>query len=154
MPNTVFEKLSHDENELMKTNGVLGEASKAKGIISKELTVGSKTMPMAFFVVDVKGKCNILVGRDWIHANGSVPSTLHQCVVQWVGDKIEVMKADDSACVALAEAQGNLQEGELKCLTGRDLFDYDYISIGHDGFVPVNVKPMVVNPLEDIGVKK
>jgi hypothetical protein len=54
----------------------------------------------------------------------------------------------------LAEAQGNLQEGELKCLTGRDLFDYDYISIGHDGFVPVNVKPMVVNPLEDIGVKK
>jgi hypothetical protein len=55
--------------------------------------------------------------------------------------------------VALAEAQGNLQEGEVKCLMGRELSDYDYISIGHDGYVLVNVKPMIVNRLEDIGVK-
>jgi hypothetical protein len=111
-------------------------------------------MPMAFFVVDVNDKYNILLGQDWMHANGYVPSTLHQCVLQWVGDEIEVVKADDSVCVALVEAQGNLQEGEVKCLTERDLSDYDYISIGHEGFVPVNVKPMMVNRLEDIGVKK
>jgi hypothetical protein len=51
-------------------------------------------------------------------------------------------------------AQGNLHESYVKCLTGRDLSDYDYISIGHDGFVLVNVNPIVVNRLEDIGVKK
>jgi hypothetical protein len=79
---------------------------------------------------------------------------LHHCVVQWVGESIEVVKADDSACVVLAEAQGNLQESEVKCLTGRDLSNYDYISIGHDGFVPANINPMIVNRLEDIGVKK
>jgi hypothetical protein len=104
-------------------------------------------------VVDVKGRYNILLGRDWIHANGCVPSTLHQCVVQWVGDEVEIIKADDSACVALAESQEYLQEGEVKCLTRRDLSDYDYVSIGHNGFIPVNVKPMVVNRLEDISVK-
>jgi hypothetical protein len=86
MPNTMFEKLGHDESELMKTNMTLnvfsGEASEAKGTISKELTVSSETMPTTFFVVDIKGKYNILLGRDWIHANGCVPSTLHQCVVQ------------------------------------------------------------------------
>jgi hypothetical protein len=81
MPHVVFEKLGHHESELMKTNMVLngfsGEASEAKGILSKELTVGSKTVPMAFFVVDVKGKYNVLLGREWIHTNGCVPSTLH-----------------------------------------------------------------------------
>jgi predicted aspartyl protease len=86
MPHEVFEKLGHHESELMRTNmtlnGFSGEASEAKGIISKELTVDSKTMPTAFFVVDVKGKDNVLLGRDWIHTNGCVPSTLHQCVVQ------------------------------------------------------------------------
>jgi hypothetical protein len=132
----------------MMLSGFLGEASDAKGIIFEELTVGSKTVLTTFFVVDVKGKYNILLGRDWIHANGCVPSTLHQCVVQWVGDEV-----DDSACVALAESQEYLQEGEVKCLTGRDLSDYDFVSIGHNGFVPINVKPMVVNQLEDISVK-
>jgi hypothetical protein len=29
----------------------------------------------------------------------------------------------------------------MECLTGRDLTDYDYVSIGKDGFVPVSVKP-------------
>jgi hypothetical protein len=153
----MFEKLGHHEKELIRMNmtlsGFSGEASDAKGTISEELTVGSKTVPIAFFVVDVKGRYNILLGRDWIHANGCVPSTLHQCVVQWVGDEVEIIEADDSACVALAESQEYLQEGEVKCLTRRDLSDYDYVSIGHNGFIPVNVKPMVVNRLEDISVK-
>jgi hypothetical protein len=55
--------------------GFLGEASDTKGIVFKELTVGSKIMPMAFFVVDVKGRYNVLLGRDRIHANGCIPST-------------------------------------------------------------------------------
>jgi predicted aspartyl protease len=76
MPETVFERLGHTEKDLMKTNMTLssfsGEASDAKGIVLMELTVGSKTVPMAFFVVNVKGKYNILLGKDWIHANGCV----------------------------------------------------------------------------------
>jgi hypothetical protein len=105
-------------------------------------------MPIAFFVVDVKGRYNILLGCDWIHANGCVPNMLHQCVIQWVGDSVEVVKVDESDCIAMAELQGDLQDGKVKCLTGRDLMDYDYISMGRDGFVPVNVKPMAVNRLE------
>jgi hypothetical protein len=47
MPYILFKKLGYKEEELMKTNMVLSdfsrEANNAKGIISKELTVGSKT---------------------------------------------------------------------------------------------------------------
>jgi hypothetical protein len=77
MPVTVFEKLGHTEGDLKQTNmslnGFFGEPAEAKGIISKELTVGSKTLPTAFFIVDVRGRYNVLLGRDWIHANGSSP---------------------------------------------------------------------------------
>jgi hypothetical protein len=82
---SVFKKLGHGEGDLKRTNqslsGFLGEPTEAKGIVCKELMVGSKTMPMAFFVIDVKGRYNVLLRRDWIHANECVPSTLHQCII-------------------------------------------------------------------------
>jgi hypothetical protein len=82
---TLFEKLGCWEKVLKQTNmslsGFVGESAEARGIVSKELTVGSKTMPTTFFVVDVKGRYNVLLGRDWIHVNGHVPSTLHQCLM-------------------------------------------------------------------------
>jgi hypothetical protein len=153
---SLFSKLAHKEEELLKTNmmlsGFSGEASDAKGIVSKELMVGSKIVLTAFFVVDVKGRYNVLLGRDWIHANGYVPSTLHRCVIQWVGDEVEVIPADDSACVALAESPSDFQDKEVKCLTGRDLSEFDYVSVGQDGFVPVSVKSIIVTRLETVGV--
>ena len=91
----------------------------------------------------------MLLGRDWIHANGCVPSTLHQCVGQWVGDRVEVVRADDSASVALAELYGELRYGEVKCLSGRDFSDCDFVSVGRDSFVPLNVKPTSISRLND-----
>jgi hypothetical protein len=66
MPYSLFKKLGDGEGELMKTNmtlsGFFGEASEAMGIVSRELIVGSKTIPTTFFVVEVKGKYNVLLG--------------------------------------------------------------------------------------------
>jgi hypothetical protein len=85
MPLTIFKQLGHMEKDLKQTNlslsGFSGESAEAKGIVCKEHTVGSKMVPTAFFVVGITGKYNVLLGHDWIHANGCVPSTLHQCVV-------------------------------------------------------------------------
>ena len=59
-------------------NGFEGkEGIEAKGMISLELTIGSKTLATAFFVADVQGNYNVLLGRDWLHANQCVPSTMH-----------------------------------------------------------------------------
>jgi hypothetical protein len=76
----------------------------ARGIVSMELTVGSKSLAIAFFVVEVQGNYNIFLDRDWIHANCCVLSTLHQFLIQWVGDEIEVVLTDASAYIALADA--------------------------------------------------
>jgi hypothetical protein len=84
MPVLLFEKLSHQEKDLNRTNmslsGFSGDLAEARGV-SKELTMGSKTMPTAFFIVDVRGRYNMLLGRDWIHVNGCAPSMPHQCIV-------------------------------------------------------------------------
>jgi hypothetical protein len=112
-------------------------------IVAKELTVGSKTMLASFFVVDVKGHYNVLLGWDWIHANECVPPTLHQHIVQWVGDRVEITEADDSKCVAMAESHVNIQGGEMGCLWGQDLMGYDYVSVNKNGFIPITVKLMM-----------
>jgi hypothetical protein len=66
MPLLVFENLGHIKGDLKQTNlslsGFSGEIAEAQGIVAKELTVGSKTVPMAFFVVDVKGRYIVLLG--------------------------------------------------------------------------------------------
>jgi hypothetical protein len=59
MPASLFEKLGNQDKDLkwtkMGLTGFSAEPAEAGAIMSKELTVGSKTVPTAFFVVDVKG---------------------------------------------------------------------------------------------------
>jgi hypothetical protein len=57
MSYTVFRKLGREDNELMKTNltlnGVGGNPMENRGVISMELTVGSKSLATAFFIIEV-----------------------------------------------------------------------------------------------------
>jgi hypothetical protein len=147
LPLLLFKKLRHVEHDLKCTNlclsGFVGDPTEAKGIICKEVTVGSKTMPTAFFVVDMKGCYNMLLGRDWIHANECVPSTLHQCIIQWIGDEVEVVQANEEVCIAMAKCHVDILGGKMVCLSGKDLMGYDYISVGKDGFVLISVKSAI-----------
>jgi hypothetical protein len=82
MPYSLFKKLGGSDNELIKTNMIVsgvggGEPMGAKGVISIELTVGSKTLATTLFVAETQGNFSLILGRDWIHANQCVPSTLH-----------------------------------------------------------------------------
>jgi hypothetical protein len=147
LPLSLFKKLNHIEGDIKRTNLSLssfaGGPMEAKGIICKEVTVGSKTLPTTFFMVDVKGRYNVLLRRDWIHSNECVPSTLHQCVIQWIGDEVEVVQADEEVCVAMAKSHVNILGGKMECLSGKDLTGYDYISVGKDRFVPISIKPAI-----------
>ena len=84
MPYAVYRKLGKGDQDLTKTDMMLkdfeGNVSPVKGAICVELTIGSKTLPTTFFVISGKGAYNLLLGRDWIHANCCIPSTMHQCL--------------------------------------------------------------------------
>jgi hypothetical protein len=106
MPYSVLRQLGHSIGDLIKTNITLsdfnGQTSEAQGVLSVDLTVGGKTVPTLFIVVNSKGSYTVLLGRDWIHANCCIPSTMHQCLIQWDGDEVEVVHADDSVEVSYA----------------------------------------------------
>jgi hypothetical protein len=108
MPYSIFKKLGREDDELMKTNltlnGMGGNPMEARGVVSMELTVGSKSLATTFFIIEVQGNYSVILGRDWIHTNHCIPSTLHQFLIQWIDDKIEVVHADTSAYIALADA--------------------------------------------------
>jgi hypothetical protein len=45
--------------------------------------------------------------------------------------------------IAVAESQVDVQDGQMRCSTGRDLVEYDYVSVGKEGFITISVKPMI-----------
>src|SRR3954471_13447807 len=106
MPYSMLRRLGHSSADLTKTNVTLsdfnGQTSETQGVLNVDLTVGRKTIPTSFFVVDSKSTYAVLLGRDWIHANCCIPCTMHQCLIQWDGDEVEVVHADDSIEVSIA----------------------------------------------------
>jgi hypothetical protein len=81
-----------------------GEPMGAKGVISMELTVGSKMFATSFFITETKGNFTLIIGCERIHANQRVPSTLHQFLIQWVGSEVEVLHGDTSPCDVVADS--------------------------------------------------
>jgi hypothetical protein len=69
----------------------------ARVVVSMALTMGSKSLTTVFFVVEVQGNYSVILGHDWIHVNRCIPSTLHQLLIQWIDDKIEVVHTHASA---------------------------------------------------------
>jgi hypothetical protein len=146
MSYSLFKKLGGSDDELIKTNMTVsgvggGEPMGAKGVISMELTAGRNSLATAFFVVETQG--NFILGRDWIHANQCVPSTLHQFLIQWVGDEVEIVHGDASTCVAVADSSTLDNHENLKCLTGLDLSNLKLIGSTKDSFATVVMKPII-----------
>ena len=66
---SLYKKLGGTDKELIRTNMMIsgvggGEPIPAKGVASMELTIRSKTLATAFFVAEVQGSYNLILGRD------------------------------------------------------------------------------------------
>jgi hypothetical protein len=81
MSYTMLCKIGKSNEDLTQTDMMLvdfeGNVSPAQGAICVKLTIDSKTLPTAFFIIKGRGSYNLLRGRDWIHANCCIPSTMH-----------------------------------------------------------------------------
>ena len=135
MPYTTFRKLGKGPEDLMETGMMLkdfgGNTSKTRGAINVELTIGSKTLLTTFFVIDEKGSYSLLLGCDWIHANCCIPSTMHQCLIQWYGDDVELVRADESMSIATADPDF-WELGDFECFFGKS-WEGGFIRINNKG---------------------
>jgi hypothetical protein len=148
MSYSLFKKLGGSDDELIKTNMTVsgvggGEPMGAKGVIFMELTVGSKTLATTFIIAETQDNFSLILGRDWIHSNQCVPSTLHQFLTQWVGDEVEIVHGDASACVAVADSSTMDNHENLKCLTGLDLSNLKLIDSTKVSFATIVMKPII-----------
>ena len=71
-----------------------------------------------------------------------MPSSLHQFLIQWIGDEVEVVHGDISSFIGTADSELIGAHDHIKCLSGLDLTDYDLISCTKEGFVSAVLKPM------------
>jgi hypothetical protein len=129
MPYSVLRRLGRSTGDLIKTNVTLsdfnGQTSEAQGVLSVDLIVGSKTVPTSFFTVS-KSTYTVLLGRDWIHANCCIPSMMHQCLIQWDGDEVEVVHVDDS--IEISHAAMSIWDAEdQEPISGISLEDCDRV---------------------------
>jgi hypothetical protein len=136
MPYSVLHRLRRFAEDLIKTNITLsdfnGQASEAQGVLNVDLTVGSKTVLTFFFIVSSKSTYTVLLGRDWIHANCYIPSTMHQCLIQWDCDEVEVVHADDLINISLAAMSVRSAEDQEPIL-GISLEGCDHVEATKNG---------------------
>ena len=135
MPYTTYQKLGKGPKDLIKTDMMLrdfgGNTSQTRRALNVKLMIESKTLATTFFVIDGKGSYSLLLGREWIHANYYVHSTMHQCLIQWQGDDVEVIQAD--ALISVTIADSLVWEFEnVECLSERN-WEGDFIQINDQG---------------------
>jgi hypothetical protein len=133
IPYSTFKKLGKTDAELIKMNMMITSIGgdgpiSPKGVASMELTVGSKMISTAFFIAEIQGNYNAILGCDWIHANYCAPSTLHQFLIQWVGEEVEIVHADVSTCVVTTDSS-SWSHYNIKCLSGQDISDCDFVDV-------------------------
>ena len=63
-------------------------------MIRLDVTIEELKARPLFHVIDLKASYNLLLGQSWIHENGVVPSTLHQCFKYCDGKQIKVVTTD------------------------------------------------------------
>ena len=103
LPESMLIKFGKTVEHLMKANIVvtdfIGKTSISKGMIMLNVRVGTIDRIIPFVVVASKAGYNVLLGREWIHGAGVVPSTLHQKLIIWNNKgNVKVVHADDSPC--------------------------------------------------------
>ncbi|RYR12275.1 hypothetical protein Ahy_B04g069808 isoform A [Arachis hypogaea] len=81
LPERMLMKVGKHPDDLVPTNITVtdfsGASTPAKGLVTLGVKVGSSERNTVFVVVPSRASYNALLGRDWIHGVGAVPSTVH-----------------------------------------------------------------------------
>ena len=114
MPHHLLKKIRKYDTDIRSHNVVLsdygGKNGGTMGVIQVDMIVGTITRPTIFMVINAKPSYNLLVGREWLHGVGVVPSSMHQRLVIWREDGIvENIEADQGYFMADVNNVGKRQ---------------------------------------------
>lgn len=97
IPQSFLGKIGLSDSHNVVLTNYEGTTGNSLGAVKVDLIVGSVSRTTMFMVVPSKANFNVLLGREWIHGVGAVPSTLHQRIAIWREDGlVENIEADQS----------------------------------------------------------
>ncbi|KAL0461139.1 UNVERIFIED_CONTAM: hypothetical protein Slati_0001500 [Sesamum latifolium] len=98
MPRTTMKKLGITSEDLSRSRltiqGFDQGTQRAIGMTRLDLTVGELKASTLFHIIDARTSYNLLLGKPWLHENGVVSSTLHQCFKYIKNEKIVKVDAE------------------------------------------------------------
>lgn len=92
-----------DSNDVKVSESSIGEKCASfglctEGVIALDVLVGRNKRPTIFVVIFSQVNFNVLLGREWIHKVGVVPSTVHQKLFIWNNEgQLKVVEANQSS---------------------------------------------------------
>ena len=108
MPLRMLRALGRSIDDLIETKVSIStftrEISKTMSVLPIDISMGIKTSLSAFFVINSTTNYNSLLGSDWIHANQCVSSSLHQFLLFWKGDEVEVVWIEKQPFIATSDS--------------------------------------------------
>ncbi|KAL0420666.1 UNVERIFIED_CONTAM: hypothetical protein Slati_3089500 [Sesamum latifolium] len=111
MPKTTMKKMGITSEDLSRSRltiqGFDQGTQRAVGMTWLDLTVGELKASTLFHVIDARTSYNLLLGRPWLHENGVVPSTLHQCFKYIKNGEIVKVDADIEEVYPKAPIENN-----------------------------------------------
>nr|KYP33742.1 hypothetical protein KK1_045381 [Cajanus cajan] len=82
LPKTMLKRFGKTTTDLRPHNILIsdyaGKSSQPEGMILLDVQIGSVKRTTMFIVTPSKANFNVLLGHEWIHGIGVVPSTVHQ----------------------------------------------------------------------------
>jgi hypothetical protein len=84
LPLRALKRIGYSQKDLSRSNVIIHGfnqlGQEAMGTISLVLKLEKLMTYVTFHVIDAATSYNALMGRPWLHENGILPSTLHQCI--------------------------------------------------------------------------
>lgn len=96
-------------NSKLVIQGFNQGSQRAIGMIRLELIIGDLKASALFHVIDSRTTYKLLLGRPWIHGNGVVTSTLHQCF-KFYQDGVKKVEADSNP---FSEAESHFADAKF-----------------------------------------
>nr|KYP39974.1 hypothetical protein KK1_038712 [Cajanus cajan] len=99
LPKTMLKRFGKSMTDLKPHNILISDYAKKsshpEAMILLDVQIESVKRTTMFIVTPSKVHFNVLLGREWIHGVGAVPSTVHQKIFFWNDDEgLEVLDAD------------------------------------------------------------
>ncbi|CAL9005410.1 unnamed protein product [Prunus brigantina] len=122
---SLMKKLAKTREDLIPSDVVMSsfvdDKSKTIGVLPLKITVADQTRISAFYVVESSVDYNILLGRDWIHQAGCIPSSLFQLLFFWDGQRVSI-HPDDERPFETNAVQARIYDDDVGwvVLTGND----------------------------------